>query len=325
MSRGRELLGLACQRARLKPRVSGADMHGMFAARQRPLLLVEDRLLALRMSLNAPVLATAELPAGPARAAIVVHTQGASRCFSIVVRSLRNGTSVIYELEGEDLREDSGWAVALDASLSFGESMGFLFDDEMLVDRRPETLRRAITRLHEILAPPDVSDEDPLAASVPRITEDARGEILLDDELDNAAQDSDALGSELTGPLEALPPDSEHQGLRPLPVARPLQLSKFRSAPPERVEVAGREAPGPLDHHAGREAPGPLDHHAGREAPGPPVLQAEPSASSPASAKPAARARGGATLGRVRPVRRRTQGADAPAKLDPLLRLLADF
>jgi hypothetical protein len=34
---------------------------------------------------------------------------------------------------------------------------------------------------------------------------------------------------------------------------------------------------------------------------------------------------GRATLGRVRPVRRRTQGPEAPAKVDPLLRLLADF
>ena len=261
----------------------------MFAARQRPLLLVEDRLLALRMSLNAPVLATAELPAGPARAAIVVHAQGASPCFSIVVRSLRNGASVIYELEGEDLREDSGWSVALDASLSFGESMGFLFDDEMLVDRRPETLRRAITRLHEILAPPDVSDDDPLAASAPRVAVDEPGEILLEDELDNAAQHTDAQGSDATGPLDAPLANSEGPAHRPLPSAQPVQLSKFRATPPDRAAVA------------------------------------EPSESPPASEEPAVRVHGRATLGRVRPVRRRTEGPDASAKLDPLLRLLADF
>ena len=288
-------------------------MHGMFAARQRPLLLVEDRLLALRMSLNAPVLATAELPVGPARAAIVVHAQGASRCFSIVVRSLRDGVSAIYELEGEDLREDRGWSVALDASLSFGESMGFLFDDEMLVDRRPETLRRAITRLHEILAPPDVSDDDPLLASAPRVAEDEAAEILLEDELDNAVQHADEQGSDATGPLEAPLPSSERQALCPSPSVQPVQLSKFRAAPPDRAEVAGREAPGPPGHQAGREAPGPPD------------LQAELSECPPASEQPAVRVRGGATLGRVRPVRLRTQGPDAPVKVDPLLRLLADF
>ena len=46
-------------------------------------------------------------------------------------------------VEEEPATDESGWSVALDASLSFGESMGFLFDDEMVVDRRPETLRRA--------------------------------------------------------------------------------------------------------------------------------------------------------------------------------------
>jgi len=313
MSRGRELLGLACQRASLKPRAWGADTQRMFAARQRPLLLVEDRILALRMSLNAPVLATAEFPAGPARAAIVVHAQGASRCFSIVVRSLRNGTSVIYELEGEDLREDSGWSVALDASLSFGESMGFLFDDEMLVDRRPETLRRAITRLHEILAPPDVSDDDPLAALAPRVAVDEAGEILLEDELDNGGQEADAQGSDATGPLSAPLPNLERpalcphlddpagQPLRGLGAAQPIPLSKFRAAPPDRAEAAAREAPGPPGH------------------------QAESSESQPACEEPAVRVRGSATLGRVRPVRRRAPGPEAPAKVDPLLRLLADF
>ncbi len=294
----------------------------MFAARHRPLLLVEDRLLALRMSLNAPVLATAELPVGPARAAIVVHAQGASRCFSIVVRSLRNGASVIYELEGEDLREDSGWAVALDASLSFGESMGFLFDDEMLVDRSPETLRRAITRLHEILAPPDVADDDPLAASAPHVAANEAGEILLEDELDNAAQDADAQGSDVTGPLDAASPRLERQALRgdpndatnhaiharsedpagqtlrplnddppiqvrrALPVAQPVALSRFRATAPDRA-AASESKP-----------------------------NLEPSATP---------VRGGATLGRVQPVRLRAIDPDAPAKVDPLLRLLADF
>jgi hypothetical protein len=309
----RELLALACQRASLKPRIGGADTQRMFAARNRPLVLVEDRLLALRMSLNAPVLATAELPAGPARAAIVVHAQGASRCFSIVVRSLRNGDSVIYELEGDDLREDSGWAVALDASLSFGESMGFLFDDEMLVDRRPETLRRGLARLHEILAPPDVSDDDSQAVSAPETAAVEPTEILLEDELDHSTMGADAPGSDTTGPFDAPPDDSEGQALRAtsddpegqalratsddpegqalraMPVATPVLLSKFRAVPPVRAEAA------------------------------------PPSESPPVPAQPAAAVRGRATLGRVRPVRLRTVDPDAPPKPDPLVRLLADF
>jgi hypothetical protein len=255
-------------------------MQRMFAARQRPLLLVEDRLLALRMSLNAPVLATAELPAGPARAALVVFAEGPQRGFAIIVRSLRNGTSAVYELEGDDLREHSGWSVALDASLSFGESMGFLFDDEMLVDRRPDTLRRGLARLHEILAPPDVSDEDALATSVPGFAREEPSEILLEDELDHAARHSDADERETTGSLATAP------------VAPPLLLSKFRATPPPDSKQV--------------------------EAPPPATAESDP---APAAAN--VTARGGATLGRVRPVRLRAP--DAAAKVDPLVRLLADF
>lgn len=263
--------------------VVGADTQRMFAARNRPLVLVEDRLLALRMSLNAPVLATAELPAGPARAAIVVHAQGATRCFSIVVRSLRSGASVIYELEDEDLREDSGWAVALDASLSFGESMGFLFDDEMLVDRRPETLRRALARLHEILAPPDVSDDDSPAASAQQVSVAEPTEILLEDELDHAPVSAEVSGSDTTGSFRAAPP---------------VLLSKFRGVPPLRVEtVEAADA----------------------------VEAAPPSESQPVPAEPVTAVRRGAKLGRVRPVRLRAVDPDAPPRLDPLVRLLADF
>jgi len=40
--------------------------------------------------------------------------------------------------------------------------------------------------------------------------------------------------------------------------------------------LAGRAAPGPLDHQAGRAAPGPLDRQAGRAAPGPLDRRAAP-------------------------------------------------
>jgi hypothetical protein len=249
----------------------------MFAARQRPLLVVEERLLALRLSLNAPVLATAEIPAGPARAALVVCAEGSLRCFAVVVRSLRNGASAVYQLEGDDLREHSGWSVALDAALSFGESMGFLFDDEMLVDRRPETLRRAIAKLHEILAPSDFSDDDAFAVSAPNFEPDELSEILLEDELDHAGRDIDESGPESTGSLATAP------------VVPPMLLSKFRTPP---------------------------------EASPPPHAESGPAAATEA---PNMTGRGGATLGRVRPVRLRAPDPDAAPKVDALVRLLADF
>lgn len=260
----------------------------MFAARHRPLLVVEDRLLALRLSLNAPVLGTAELPAGPARAALVVFAEGSLRNFAIIVRSLRNGASAVYELQGDDLREHSGWSVALDATLSFGESMGFLFDDEMLVDRRPDTLRRAIARLHEILAPSDVVDEDAFASnSAPDFAVEEISEILLEDELDNAATGEAADGPETTGSLETAPI-----------VAAPVLLSKFRATP------TAAPTPGPVHIEVAPEPP--------------------PSEALIPTASPNMTARG-ATLGRVRPVRLRAPDPDAPAKVDPLVRLLADF
>ena len=73
----------------------------MFSPRKQPLLLVADRMLSLRVSLNTPVVSTPELPAGPARAAIAVHSEAGRPCFTVAVRSLRNGDSVLYELEGE--------------------------------------------------------------------------------------------------------------------------------------------------------------------------------------------------------------------------------
>jgi hypothetical protein len=239
----------------LKRTGRSADRCPMFSPRKRPLLLVADRLLSLRPSLNTPVVATSELPAGPARAAIAVHVEaGARPRFVVAVRSLRDGASVVYELEEEDLNGESGHAVALDAALSFGESMGFLFDDEMIVDRSPANLRGALARLHELVAPPehDVAEGAPPEAAAPE------SEILLEE------------------PIEASPP---RRPLAEAPVAETaatssVPLTKFRTAPPAE----------PVRTSAGK---------------------------------------GGALLGRVRPLRLR--GGEAPTPVPPLLRLLSAF
>jgi hypothetical protein len=147
----------------------------MFSPRKKPLLLVADRLLSLRPSLNTPVVSTPELSAGPARAAIAVHSEAGRPRFVVAVRSLRTGASVVYELEGEDLDGASGHAVALDAALSFGESMGFLFDDEMITQRKPGALRKALGRLREIVASPEPDEEELGAAG------GDDGEILLEE------------------------------------------------------------------------------------------------------------------------------------------------
>jgi len=233
LSRRRRVPRAGCGFASLKRTLGNADMSVMFAARQRPLLLVEERLLALRLSLNTPVLATAEVPSGPARAVLAAYQEANTRRFAVIVRSLRGGAAVVYDLESEDAGDEDAWTVALDASLSFGESMGFVFDDEMLTDRRPETLRRALAALHEILAPPDVDGEDAgVDAGAPKIgSPEELSEILLEDELETL--ESAKPSSHTTRRVEAPPAAAA-------PAPAPVRLSKFRSPAPAPASAPAR-------------------------------------------------------------------------------------
>jgi hypothetical protein len=199
----------------------------MFNVRERPLLLVADRLFALRLSLNAPVVATPDLPAGPARAAIVVHGEGGRTCFTVAVRSLRNGASVLYELEGEDANDASGIHVALDAALSFAESMGFLFDDELITARTEPVLRAALAKLREIVAMPGPDADETGRAAEPSPPD----EILLEE----------ALEQEVGSP----PPSSDAAAPAPAPVGA-APLTKFRAAvAADAATEASAPAPGP--------------------------------------------------------------------------------
>lgn len=103
-----------------------------FLRRLRPIEVAGERVRELRVSLNAPVLSTPDLPIGPARAAIVIHHEARGRMDATVgVRSLRSGEAVFWSFDGE-LRSDDDLSVAGDAALTFAESLGFLFDDAPL-------------------------------------------------------------------------------------------------------------------------------------------------------------------------------------------------
>lgn len=193
------------------------------------MLLVAERLLSLRLSMNTPVVATDELPAGPARAAIAIHSEAGRTCFTVAVRSLRQGVSVLYELEGEDVTQRDGQAVALDASLSFGESMGFLFDDELIVNREPATLRQAVARLREIVSAPGLDDDE--------------SEILLEEAVEQVAVEP--------------PPAAIRTPESPM-------LTKFRAGPAPLAAVAKAPAGPP----AQRAAAGPPRPEDGGAAPG---------------------------------------------------------
>ena len=111
-----------------------------FLRRTRPLELTAGRMRALRLSLNTPVVATQDLPVGPARAAIAIHAEArGGLAITVGVRSLACGSAVLYGFEGA-IRSGLVSEV-MDAALSFAESMGFLFEDDR-VTLAPAQARR---------------------------------------------------------------------------------------------------------------------------------------------------------------------------------------
>jgi hypothetical protein len=90
---------------------------------------VRAELRALRLSLNTPVLTIEDLPVGPAAAGIALHAGPEGLRLTLAVRSVRTGQVVFFQPD-EDWSEIHGSELAVDATLSFAESMGFLFDDD---------------------------------------------------------------------------------------------------------------------------------------------------------------------------------------------------
>lgn len=88
-------------------------------------------LRSLRPSLNTPVLVVDDLPAGPASAAIATLGAPGGMRVALAIRSERTGEVVFFGAD-DDLRERQATDLALDAVLSFAESMGFLFDDDRM-------------------------------------------------------------------------------------------------------------------------------------------------------------------------------------------------
>lgn len=115
----------------------------MILPARKPLEAHGRPLRGLVISLNSPVVALESLPSGPASAAIAVHECGATLC----VRSLRTG-QVIFFTTGEDLADDR--RVAQDAALSFAESMGFLFDDDVVEARGDAGIEEAARLWREL-------------------------------------------------------------------------------------------------------------------------------------------------------------------------------
>jgi hypothetical protein len=163
------------------------------------------------------------------------------------VRSARTG-QLVWFATGDELREAP--RVALDAALSFAESMGFLFDDEQ-VEVDAETAMRRWQGLLDGEAP----DDRPRG----RAAAEAVSELLLEDIVEpesglvgpsgdvNAPEedsDPDSALVSLDEGLEAEAPEEAFPETASLPDATPaLLLSKFRRvAGPEGVHAAVAQA-----------------------------------------------------------------------------------
>lgn len=112
----------------------------MYFARQDAPDAATSALRSLRPSLNTPVVVVDDLPTGPASAAIVCLRDPAGSRVVLAIRSERSGQAIFYGPD-EERREWDGPESALDAALSFAESMGFLFEEDRLADAPVEAQR----------------------------------------------------------------------------------------------------------------------------------------------------------------------------------------
>ncbi len=207
----------------------------MFLRRPEPILLTEDGLDGLCVSLNRPVVRVEGLPAAPARAVIALHRDAeARRTLTVALRSEESGVVTLFAFRGEPSADTHR---AMDDGLAFAESMGFLFDEDMLLSADPAARKRGLQCWCEL-----TGEELPPGPSLPRPPDpSAEPAALLDDsvqldELDEL-DELDGLDEfdELDQFAEAVPED----GL----------LSKFRRdpAPAEPTALA------PAGDSAGRD------------------------------------------------------------------------
>jgi hypothetical protein len=136
-----------------------------FLRRSRPLALGPGQLRGLRLSLNSPVVASSDLPVGPARAAILVHQEPRrGLALTVGVRSLGCGSVALYGLEGAIEPDAEGEGI--DAALAFAEGMGFLFDDDV-VDGSAASRAKALERWQDAIGEGDGSAPPVEAAAEP--------------------------------------------------------------------------------------------------------------------------------------------------------------
>jgi len=116
---------------------------------------------ALHVSLNTPVVSLEVLPVGPATAAVALHPPPLAGA-TLAVRSVRTGHIAFFVSErGAADRPDR----ALEAVLTFAESLGFLFDDDEVADGDAPLREAAARHWCDWLGEEDV-ELDPTAMAV---------------------------------------------------------------------------------------------------------------------------------------------------------------
>jgi hypothetical protein len=248
------------------------------------------------------VVATEDLPIGPARAAILVHDEpGRGETVTIGIRSLRADRFALYGIDPEADGETT-FDVALDAALSFAESMGFLFDEDELGDGGAPAKTRCLGLWRDLLG------DEP--APPARETAPAEADELL---LEDLAEEATEVAI-LPAPSDEDDADEEIGDFLPQLGAPPASIG----APPDRSDASDgyvvEEAAQAAASAASRRASVPLSKFRGS-----PRKKAPPRAAETAAA---AAPSGKAALGRLRLVRRMRGGL---RKRNPILRLFGAF
>ena len=215
----------------------------MFLHRQEPLPLSEACLHSLCASLNAPVMRIDELPDGPARAAIVIYAEEYGNFgLAVGLRSLESAQVALYSYRGR-IQAANQIPAAMEDALCFAESLGFLFDEDMIEQDPAHGRRQALEHWDRLLGEEGEVWAHSSVAEPP--APELSADPLSDDELSDDEEllpPMDVLLQPAAEPAAGVPLTKFRgpEGGLPAPVAEP---SPQRAAAAEGVASGGGDVP----------------------------------------------------------------------------------
>ncbi len=176
---------------------------------ERP-LPTEEGLRGLCASLNSAMLQIDEIPEGLAQAAVLLYVDAdGSLQVAVCMRSIETGAVAVFRHRGAI--KQGRVAAAMEAALSFGESMGFLFDDDLVKQGGSQGRALAVKHWQALILGGHVE--------IPSVAADEPLDLL------DAEEGADLLLDPLQEPV-----DSPARPLQPLP-------AKVASAPEEATDA----------------------------------------------------------------------------------------